>query len=1154
MPNKCLIRIAYIISFMLLITHSNTAFSGEKSTPVVRTIEATAGGTSNDITVYEGNLAVVYYKAATASGFKLWLDDGTSGTAGDGIAQAGEIRVIETTANVGEFCSIAVVDGHLAVAYLDAANEDVKLWVDADGDETVDVGETSVIEALAVDGSGKGIDMVTLNDQLAVVYSDWDNDKVKVWIDNGSGSGTAKDEVAHADEIQTIVNDTNNTATQFGITTINNQLAVSFYNLGVTELQLWWDDGNGGGTAADGLVHADEIRVVDTTGDQGIYSSITTVNNGNSDYLAISYYDTTNDELEIWLDLDSDGVNDGGTERITPDATSGDESAIITRHDRLFVAYWDDAGDDLHMWSDNGKAGGVSGDKLVTAGELEILDGSVAITGHYPSLTHYDGGLAISYYDQTTTQPKIMVIPDPIDDQERTSVWDATSGLFNASAVSASTATGTSLDQGTAFSASANSSAVDSQGIVYTAFIQSNGAENHAYLSRFTGKQAEIWDHSATAWTTTMANGEPIDTAVAGRITTEVKVHIDSNDDVFVAMIHEDTNSSVGHLHVTRYDSSAGTLGIHDNAGPSWNATLSSGDVIDDSTTSQASTTPVMVSDGTNVYFSYVQSDGAANHIFISRVVSSTAAATVLDSSGPSWSATLTAATPIDVGTSNQVSKSPSMAIDTAGTNIYVAYSQQIAAGVNSHIHVTRVITASATPGIADNAGPSWNATLVGGFLTSGDAIDFDTAGYEADLPKIVLDATYAYIFYVQSDGTANHLRSSRITLTDATVNVHDTAGWNATRSTSDVMDNTTAAQATTALDVVVDDTDTNAYIAYTQSDGTADHVYVARLALAAGTSTVYDNAGPSFSATLNDGDPIDLAVSAQAASSPNIGLDLHDQLYVSYLQSNGTENHVYLSRLADIATPSTFGIWDANTTAFTTTLGNGDPIDIGGALAAASPNLAMGRANRAYVSYVQTNGSENHLYLSRLGEYAGSVGTASFTPVSLVSSATGSVNVTFDATKGIEAYGKVELTFPTGYDLTGVTSTSVTSNSTTVLDGTLTAAVSGQVITVTRSGTTNPVQLATTVSLTVANIKNPSAAGATGLYTIKTKTNRDVIIDTNSSVTASTIVDGPVTLGSSGSSGGGCLITDSFDLTLLIIMISSLLVFLIGSVKFRRQ
>ena len=89
---------------------------------------------------------------------------------------------------------------------------------------------------------------------------------------------------------------------------VNGKLAVSFGDgSGAIGAKVWYDDGAGGGIAADGLVNGAEIRVVAAGYDGGPFTSVTAY----QDRLALAFRARTggSHRVNLWLD---DGAG-GGT-------------------------------------------------------------------------------------------------------------------------------------------------------------------------------------------------------------------------------------------------------------------------------------------------------------------------------------------------------------------------------------------------------------------------------------------------------------------------------------------------------------------------------------------------------------------------------------------------------------------------------------------------------------------------------------------------------------------------------------------------------------------------------------------------------------------------------------------------------------------------
>ena len=123
--------------------------------------------------------------------------------------------------------------------------------------------------------------------------------------------------------------------------------------------------------------------------------------------------------------------------------------------------------------------------------------------------------------------------------------------------------------------------------------------------------------------------------------------------------------------------------------------------------------------------------------------------------------------------------------------------------------------------------------------------------------------------------------------------------------------------------------------------------------------------------------------------------------------------------------------------------------------------------------------------------------------PESLVAGAVGNVDVTFTLANGLPADGKIVITLPAGFTSSGgATAIGLAGTS---FDGTETVTVSGNVITITRSGGSS-LNAGTNITIELTNIKNPATAGSTGTYAIKTTRSDGTIIDKDDAVTADTI------------------------------------------------
>lgn len=136
----------------------------------------------------------------------------------------------------------------------------------------------------------------------------------------------------------------------------------------------------------------------------------------------------------------------------------------------------------------------------------------------------------------------------------------------------------------------------------------------------------------------------------------------------------------------------------------------------------------------------------------------------------------------------------------------------------------------------------------------------------------------------------------------------------------------------------------------------------------------------------------------------------------------------------------------------------------------------------------------------------AGALSSTNVEPASLLLSATGNVTIDFTTTNPIPLDGKIVVTFPTslggGFAFDQGGATAVTSSA--GFDGTLTAAVAANVVTITRAAGT--AASAGAKQIVLSNIMNPGAAGSTGTYQILTTTAGSISIDQDTAVAADAI------------------------------------------------
>ncbi len=201
-------------------------------------------------------------------------------------------------------------------------------------------------------------------------------------------------------------------------------------------------------------------------------------------------------------------------------------------------------------------------------------------------------------------------------------------------------------------------------------------------------------------------------------------------------------------------------------------------------------------------------------------------------------------------------------------------------------------------------------------------------------------------------------------------------------------------------------------------------------------------------------------------------------------------------------------------------------------ALSANNPHTVIAGALSGSTSFTESltdnagnvaTGSTNAISVFNLT--SGSIGSPSITLNNDVQDNFAAGTFSFTIASDLPADGKIEITFPSGYDVTLASSVLDTS-----YDGNSTVGVAGQVVTITRSNDGNPVTAPATVSFRLNTLKNPSTAGTTGTFTIRTLNGSNSELDANSAVSGVTITevastslnDGTNTSGGGGGGGGG--------------------------------
>jgi len=404
-------------------------------TPVaVDTGGANTVGQYTSLAVIGGNPAIAYYDV-TAADLKF-----VRATNADGTAWGSPVIVDGTTTSVGQYTSLAIINGNPAISYYDATNGDLKFARNdnADGSgawtlTTVDTGGTNVVgqhtsltvvlgnaaisyhdvtsgdlkyaRSLTLNGNGAwavntvdtgGANNVGLYSSLR--FNVPDDRPIISYYDNTSGDlkfarGSLPD---GAGTWTTITLETLNFPGQYtSLLLVSGNPAISYYEAGLANLKYVRATNTSGTLASDWgapiTVAADTAVPV-----TGSYTSQAIVNG----HPAIAYFDSTNGRLKYVRAVDAAGAAWGVP--VNADSVSGvglyASLAVVAGNPA--IAYYDYISGNLKYV----RASNASG----TAWGTAIILDSPGLVGSYCSLAVVNGNPAISYHDSTNGDLKYI--------------------------------------------------------------------------------------------------------------------------------------------------------------------------------------------------------------------------------------------------------------------------------------------------------------------------------------------------------------------------------------------------------------------------------------------------------------------------------------------------------------------------------------------------------------------------------------------------------------------------------------------------------------------------------------------------------------------------------------------------------------------------
>ena len=175
-------------------------------------------------------------------------------------------------------------------------------------------------------------------------------------------------------------------------------------------------------------------------------------------------------------------------------------------------------------------------------------------------------------------------------------------------------ADGVPIDAGN-FEATVPQVIVDSSNNTYVAYGQIVAGIFRIHLSRWNGTDIEIWD--TAGWTTTLADGDPID-AATGQAAFSPQMAVDTMDRVYVTY-HQGDGADT-RIYLSRYDDDANpnVVEIWNQTDQTWTTTFSDAAPIDAATGGAALSPQLAANTIDEVFITFFQNDGIADHIFLS--------------------------------------------------------------------------------------------------------------------------------------------------------------------------------------------------------------------------------------------------------------------------------------------------------------------------------------------------------------------------------------------------------------------------------------------------------------------------------------------------------------------------------------------------------
>ncbi|MBS1510106.1 MAG: T9SS type A sorting domain-containing protein [Bacteroidetes bacterium] len=297
--------------------------NGSSWTSAAVVVSATGDvGKYASLLVVDGNPAIAYYDGLAGKLNLMYVRandaDGTSW---------GTPVVVESTNDVGQYASLAIVNGNPAIAYYDNTNGDLR-YIRATNIDGTAWGTPVAVET--INNVGWYASLAVVNGNPAIAFYDVTNGDLRYTRANDA-NGTSW---AAGMAVQT----TNNIGQYASLLVVNGNPAISYYDVSNTDLRYI------SATDANGTTWGTSVNI-SSSGTVGQYTSMAIVD-GNP---GISYYDATNKDLKFVRANDA-----GGTAWATPVSVEttndvGQYSSLIIDNGNPSIAYYDATNGDLRF-------------------------------------------------------------------------------------------------------------------------------------------------------------------------------------------------------------------------------------------------------------------------------------------------------------------------------------------------------------------------------------------------------------------------------------------------------------------------------------------------------------------------------------------------------------------------------------------------------------------------------------------------------------------------------------------------------------------------------------------------------------------------------------------------------------------------------------